>query len=107
MERLLRQLKGALKARLQGPGWMDELPIVMLGIRSSWREDADTTPAQLMYGTALRLPGEMIPGTVRPMSADAQFLRGLQHSMRSQAAPPVRHHCDPKDYMPTLSLIHI
>ena len=80
---------------------MDELPIVLLGIRSSWREDADTTPAQLVYGAALRLPGEMIPGAVRPAGADAQFLRCLQDSMRLQAAPPTRHHCDPKSYIPS------
>ena len=54
-----------------------------------------------MYGTALRLPGEMIPGAVRPAGADAQFLRGLQESMRLQAAPPARHHCDLKSYIPT------
>ncbi|KAK3792395.1 hypothetical protein RRG08_045938 [Elysia crispata] len=35
VERFHRSLKAALKARLLGPGWMDELPIVLLGIRST------------------------------------------------------------------------
>ena len=37
---------------------MDELPMVMLGIPMAWREDADCSPADLVYGTALHLPGE-------------------------------------------------
>ncbi|KAK3799929.1 hypothetical protein RRG08_003011 [Elysia crispata] len=32
-----RQLKAALKARTTSPNWLDELPMVLLGIRSSWR----------------------------------------------------------------------
>ena len=61
VERFQHHLKGALRARVSGPAWMDELPIVLPGIHSAWREDADATPAQLVYGTALRLPGEMVP----------------------------------------------
>ena len=97
MERFHRQLKGVLKACLRGPQWTDELPVVLLGIRSSWREDADTTPAQLLYGMGLRLPGEMVPGVPEP---NTQFLRGLQRTMRGLAVPPVRHHCDPRSYVP-------
>ena len=32
VERFHRQLKAALKARLVGPAWMDELPLVLLGL---------------------------------------------------------------------------
>ena len=35
VERFHRQLKAALKARLVGPAWMDELPLVLLGLRSA------------------------------------------------------------------------
>ena len=92
VERFHRQLKGALKARLRGPQWTEELPVVLLGIRSAWREDADTTPAQLLYEMALRLPSEMVPGTPRVPEPEAHFLRGLQKTMRGLAVPPVRHH---------------
>ena len=51
VERLHRQLKASLKARLCGPNWMDELPLVLLGIRTVWREDADCSAADLVYGT--------------------------------------------------------
>ena len=100
VERFHRHLKGALKARLSGPQWMEELPIAMLGIRAAWREDADTSPAQLLYGTALRLPGEMIPGVPAQEEPQSGFLRGLQRAMRSGPPVPVLHHDDRPAYVP-------
>ena len=61
VERFHRSLKTALKARLLGPGWMDELPIALLGIRSTWKEDLDAATALLTYGTNLRIPCDFFP----------------------------------------------
>ena len=58
IERLHRQLKSVLKARLIGPAWMDELPLVLLGLRSAPKEDLGCSPSELVYGTTIRLPGE-------------------------------------------------
>ena len=60
VERLHRQLKAALKARLVGPAWMDELPLVLLGLRSAPKEDlgcANSSMAQLsaFLGNSLKL----------------------------------------------------
>ena len=60
VEHMHRQLKTALKARLTGPNWMDELPLVLLGMHTSWREDGDCSPADLVYGGPLHLPGEAL-----------------------------------------------
>ena len=59
VERFHRQLKAALKARTTTPDWFAELPLVFLGIRSSWRVDPGCSPAELVYGSTLRLPGEL------------------------------------------------
>ncbi|GFO26290.1 Gag-Pol polyprotein [Plakobranchus ocellatus] len=40
--------------------WMDELPGVLLGIRSTWKEDLDASPALLTYGTNIRHPGDFL-----------------------------------------------
>ena len=56
VERFHQQLKGSLKARLQGPRWMDELPLVLLGIRTAWQEGSDCSASELIYGTSLRIP---------------------------------------------------
>ena len=56
-------LKASLKARLTGPDWMDELPLVLLGLRSVPKEDLGCAPSELVYGTTIRLPGEFFEAT--------------------------------------------
>lgn len=99
VERFHRHLKASLKARISGPNWMDELPLVLLGIRSIWREETGCSAADLVYGTGLHVPGEFLP----PSEADPQdlgtssgFLRHLQETMRSILPPPPKYHgCHP------------
>ena len=100
VERFHRHLKGALRARLAGPFWMDQLPVVLLGIRASWREDADTMPAQLLYGEALQLPGEMIPD-VQPVGKPPEgFLRDMQETKQAQAPVAPKHHSVARHFLP-------
>ncbi|XP_072132816.1 protein NYNRIN-like [Mobula birostris] len=54
-------LKSALMAVLEGPNWVDELPWVLLGIRTAPKEDLHTSSAKLVYGAPLVVPGEFIP----------------------------------------------
>ena len=99
VERLHRQLKSSLKARLSGPNWMDELPMVMLGIRTAWREDAGCSPADLVYGTSLHLPGEFFEA---PRASDLPpgFLQNLQTHMRESLPPPPVYHGRPPEHRP-------
>lgn len=103
VERLHRQLKTSLKARLSGPNWMDELPLVLLGIRTAWREDAGCSAADLVYGTGLHVPGEFFPPTeVRAQGSTppTEFLRHLQNMMRSTLPPPPQFHGKHPNYKP-------
>ena len=98
VERMHRQLKAALKARLKDAAWMDELSIVLLGLRSAWREGPDTTPAELLYGESLRLPGQLIPGVGSEVPVgDSPSLPSFFRKMRELVPVPSKH----------LSLIHI
>ena len=63
VKRIHRQLKGVLRACLDGPEGMDELPLVLLGIQAAWREGTDTSAFEVLYGVALSLPGKFIAGT--------------------------------------------
>jgi hypothetical protein len=38
--------------------WHDHLPWVMLGIRASFREDSEFSPAEAVFGSQLILPGQ-------------------------------------------------
>ena len=92
VERLHRQLKGALRARLTTEGWLDDLALVLLGIRSAWREAADNTPAELVYGTSLRLPGQFVPGTSEDTEASDSFVENFLCKMRQIRHVPSDHH---------------
>jgi len=49
VERFHRHLKASLRARLTGPNWLDELPWVLLGIRTAPKEDVGASSAELVY----------------------------------------------------------
>ena len=68
IERVHRQLKAALMARQDQTDWMTHLPLVLLGIRTSWRAEMGCSPAELTYGTTLHLPGECVA------SSNAEFI---------------------------------
>jgi len=55
VERFHRQLKAAIKAH-QTEAWTKVLPIILLGIRATWKEDIKSTPAEMVYGEPIRLP---------------------------------------------------
>ena len=60
VERFHRQLKAALKAQQHPNQWYEYLPIVLLGIRVTVKDDLGCTPAELVYGTTLALPSQMV-----------------------------------------------
>jgi hypothetical protein len=59
VERLHRQVKEALRARGCGTASADHLPWVLLGIRAAPKEDSNVSPARMVYGTELLLPGQL------------------------------------------------
>lgn len=90
VERFHRQLKSALMAHLPD-SWLDVLPVVLLGIRTSFKEDIAASAAEMVYGTTLKLPGEFFSNT--PVTTDASpFLQSLRQHMRSLKPLPTAHH---------------
>ncbi|GFN78116.1 Pol polyprotein [Plakobranchus ocellatus] len=81
VERLHRTLKAPLKARLQGPNWADELPWILLGLRTAPKEDIGSSAAEIVYGTPLTVPGEFIDPSAKcvpsalPVTLVIQILR--------------------------------
>ena len=60
VERFHRSMKASLRARLKGPDWINELPWVLLGLRTAPKEDLDTSSAELVYGAPLTVPGDFL-----------------------------------------------
>jgi transposase InsO family protein len=57
VERFHRTTKAALMCHEDSP-WTRTLPTVLLGLPTAWKEDLQTTPAELVYGEPLHIPGE-------------------------------------------------
>ena len=60
VEQFHRQLKNALKARTCGVDWAEHLPWVMLSIRAAPREDSAVSAAEMVFGSPLTLPGQIL-----------------------------------------------
>ena len=58
VERFYHQLKTALAAQPDATRWNEYLLIVLLGFRSTIKEDIKSTAVEMVYGTTLRLAGE-------------------------------------------------
>lgn len=89
VERFHRQLKAAIRCR-SSDDWTDELPLVLLGIRAAFKEDTQSSAAELVYGQPLRLPGEFFASNVRDSSTAttdfAQNLRLVMSKLRPRHA---------------------
>jgi len=92
VERFHRRLKDALRARAAGVDWYQHLPCVMLGIRSAWREGAEFTPAEAVYGAQPVLPGQFLAA---PESPSPSFLADLQGVLTGRQPLPASHHSLP------------
>ncbi|CAA9993988.1 unnamed protein product [Nesidiocoris tenuis] len=90
VERLHRQLKASIRCH-NTERWVDVLPIVLLGLRSSLKEDLGCTPAELVYGSSLKLPGDFFED--RPFSTLSHaFLDKLKSTMDTLKPQPIRWH---------------
>jgi cleavage and polyadenylation specificity factor subunit 1 len=99
VERFHRLLKAAIRCHHRR--WTEALPLVLLGIRSSWKEDLDATVADMVYGQPMRLPGGFLtpqnPGDGDPNAA--LFVRQLKQSFEDLRPCHVERHGDNKVFV--------
>ncbi|GFU27539.1 hypothetical protein TNCV_282681 [Trichonephila clavipes] len=90
IEELHRPLKSAIKCHAT-ERWTEVLPIILLGLRASLKEDILCTPADLVFGTTIRLPGEMFDSS-KPDDDVVNFVSKLKSHMQSLHPKPPKHH---------------
>jgi hypothetical protein len=88
VERLHRRLKEAVKARLAAANWLEHLPWVLLGIRSSPWDDSGISASEMVYGTPLTLPGIIINSQEQPPDFFVQLLLSRISSFSPIKKPP-------------------
>ena len=99
VEQLHRQLKNALIARIKGPDWADELPWVLLGIRTAPKDDLQCSSAKLVYGGPLSVLGDFLPSHSDNFP-NAACLSWLQSRIQQLTPTPMSHHTEQHPYMP-------
>ena len=63
--------------------WMSHLPLVLLGLRTTIRPDAECCPADVVFGTQLRLPGDLLVPPPALLPDPVPFVADLGASMAS------------------------
>jgi transposase InsO family protein len=104
IERWHRTLKAAIKCH-ENDNWCDVLPTVLLGLRTTVKHDLQCSPAELVYGTQLRIPGEFFFNGNEAAALDpANFAQQLAQQMRQLRPAPANHHDNRKVFVqPALS----
>lgn len=63
VERLHRTLKTAFKCSDNSINWTEELPLILLGLRTTYKKEIHGTPAEMLYGENIRVPGAIFTST--------------------------------------------
>lgn len=78
VERFHRVLKTAIRCTGNSIHWAKELPLVLLGIRTSVKNDLNCSPAEMLYGEKIRLPGELFVEMSEPTNLHSEdFISNL------------------------------
>ncbi|XP_039313509.1 uncharacterized protein LOC120359577 [Solenopsis invicta] len=62
-----------------------------MGIRAAWKEDLQATPAEMVYGEPIRLPGQFLNEADSETDTSEGFVKDLKKAMKS-LQPRVRRH---------------
>jgi hypothetical protein len=71
--------------------WTEALPLVLLGIRTAYKEDLQASVAELVYGEPLRIPGELLTPTAEPVDPAQLTTELRQHMDGLRPVPATRH----------------
>lgn len=96
VERFHRQVKAAIKCH-DGSDWVSILPIVLLGIRTAFKEDLGATTAELVYGTGLRLPAEFF--LTSEQNPTSSFVKDLRKCVNDVKPSRVHRHGEKKVFV--------
>ena len=97
VERFHRTLKSSIKC-LTETDWSSALPMVLLGLRATLKEDINATAAEMVYGQNLQLPGAFFDATESP--TEAQLVQDLRHHCQLLRPSETAHHDQPRIFVP-------
>ncbi|KAK2578744.1 hypothetical protein KPH14_012270 [Odynerus spinipes] len=78
--------------------WPDLLPTVLLGLRTAYKPDIKASPAEMLFGTTLRIPGDFFVDAERPADPEI-FLETHREYMRAIRPTPTSYHIKAKIFV--------
>ncbi|XP_036317707.1 uncharacterized protein LOC118732692 [Rhagoletis pomonella] len=92
-----RTLKSAILCH-SADKWTTYLPLILLGLRSTFKEDLSATPAELVYGTTLRLPSEFFDVN-KPSNNEHNVITEFRRTMNDLRPTDAAWHTTPKVFV--------
>ena len=96
IERFHRTPKAALMCHKTS--WPKLLPSVMLGLRTVLKEEIGASPAELLYGATIRIPGDFVVQDNRPVEK-GEFLKQLRDHFNILRPTPASKHAKQKPFI--------
>ncbi|XP_050339125.1 uncharacterized protein LOC126765559 [Bactrocera neohumeralis] len=97
VERWHRTLNAALMCNNETL-WPDMLPSVLLGLRTAYKPDLKASPAEMLFGTTMRIPGNFFDTASSP--GDPQtFERKYSQIIQAIRRAPTAHHTKRKLFL--------
>jgi len=97
IERFHRVLKTSIKCK-NNKNWSKELPLILLGLRSVFKEDIQATTAEMVYGKTLRLPAEFFIEQ-KSCSRETEFIKNFRHLMAEIRPTQTAHHTEDRIFL--------
>lgn len=103
VERFHRQLKTCFRTLPDPNKWAQALPLILLHLRASLKPDLACSSAELVLGTTLRLPADLV-AQQHPTPSPSHYATLLRDVFKSLAATPPRYpHSRPTHVPPALA----
>lgn len=78
--------------------WVHSLPSILLGLRVVFKPDINASPAELVYGTTLRIPGEFFEKT-KSSEPSCETVSQFRAAMRRLQPTDTSHHVESRTFV--------
>lgn len=96
IERFHRTLKAALMAK-GSDNWPAKIPLILLALRTTYKEELEATPAEAVYGQNLRVPGEFFLTVTN--TPKTKFVKDLKEIMEQLKPAPTTWNTTQKPFV--------
>ena len=97
VERMHRTMKASIMCH-EDDQLTESLPIVLLGTRTAYKEDLQSSTAELVYGEQLRVPGVRLV-TVSPKVEASTFIQQIPRHINHLRTTPAARHASPGTFV--------